>query len=86
MFEVLSDMISLSSDIQNFYENRGAWMVQSVKCPTLAQLMISQFVSSSPTTGSVLTAQSLEPALDSVPVSLSAPPLLMYCVFLCLKL
>ena len=46
-------------------------MAQSVERPTSAQVMISQFMSSSPTSGSVLTAQSLEPALDSVPPSLS---------------
>ena len=49
-------------------------MAQSVKHPTSAQVMISQLVSSSPTSGSVLTAQSLEPASDSVSPSLSAPP------------
>ena len=38
---------------------RGSWVVQSVKRPTSAQVMISQFMGSSP--GSVLTAQSLEP-------------------------
>ena len=48
-------------------------MAQSVKHPTSAQVMISQFVGSSPALGSVLTAQSLEPALDSVSPSLSAP-------------
>ena len=52
---------------------RGAWVAQSVKRPTSAQVMISQFVSSSPTSGSVLTAQSLEPASDSVSPSLSLP-------------
>ena len=52
-------------------------MAQSVKRPTSAQLMISGFASSSPASGSVLMAQSLEPASDSVFVSLSAPPLLM---------
>ena len=36
--------------------------------------MISQSVSSSPSSGSVLTARSLEPALDSESSSLSAPP------------
>ena len=51
-------------------------MAQSVKGPTLAQVMISQFVGSSPALGSVLTAQSLEPAWDSVSPSLSAPTLL----------
>ena len=50
-------------------------MAQVVQHPTLAQVMISQFVGSSPTSGSVLTVQGLEPALDSVSPSLSAPPL-----------
>ena len=54
----------------------GAWVVQSVKQPTSAQVMISQLRSSSPALGSLLTAQGLEPALDSVSPSLSAPPLL----------
>ena len=52
-------------------------MAQSVELLTSARVMISQFVGSSPTWGSVLTAQSLEPASDSVSHSLSAPPLLM---------
>ena len=52
---------------------QGAWAAQSVKRPTSAQVRISWFVSSSPASGSVLTAQSLEPALDSVSHSLSAP-------------
>ena len=43
---------------------RGTWVAQSVKHPTLAQVMISRFVSSSPASGSVLTARSLEPASD----------------------
>ena len=47
---------------------------QSVKRLTSAQVMISRFVSSIPAWGSVLTAQSLEPASDSVSPSLSAPP------------
>ena len=51
-------------------------MAQSVKHPTSAQVMISRFVGSSPTSGSGLTAQSLEPVSDSVSPSLSAPPLL----------
>ena len=50
---------------------RGAWVAQSVECLTLAQVMISQFVNSSPALGSGLTAQSLEPASDSVFPSLS---------------
>ena len=52
-------------------------MAQSVKHPTSTQVMISQSVDLSPELGSVMTAQSLEPALDSVSPSLSAPPLLM---------
>ena len=49
-------------------------MAQSVKWPTSSQVMISWFVGSSPAAGSVLTAQSLEPASDSVSPSLSVPP------------
>ena len=49
-------------------------MAQSVKHPTSAQVMISWVESSSLALGSVLTAQSLEPASHSVPPSLSAPP------------
>ena len=52
----------------------GTWIAQSVKHPTSTQVTISQFVNSSPGSGSVLTAQSLEPAWDSVSPSLSAPP------------
>ena len=49
----------------------------------LAQVVISWFVGLSPALGSVLIAQSLEPASDSVSPFLSVPPLLMLC--LCLK-
>ena len=59
---------------------RGGWVAESVKYQTLAQVMISWFVSSSPTSGSVLTARSLEPASDSVFPSLFAPPLLTLCL------
>ena len=55
---------------------RGVWVAQSVERPTSAQVMISWSVGSSPASGSVLTAWSLEPASDSVSPSLSAPPLL----------
>ena len=48
----------------------GTWVAQSIKRPTSAQVMISP---------SVLTAQSLVPALNSVSLSLSAPPLLLLC-------
>ena len=53
---------------------RGTWVAQSVKRPTLAQVMISQLVSSNPMLGSVLTAWSLEPASDSVSPSLCPSP------------
>ena len=55
---------------------RGAWVAQSVKHLTLAQVLISWFVSSRRGSGFVLTAQNLEPALDSVSPfpSRSAPP------------
>ena len=59
---------------------RGAWVAQSVKRPTLVQVMILQFVGSSPTLGSVLTAGNLEPASDSVSPSLFAPPPLTLCL------
>ena len=49
-------------------------MAQSVKRPTWAQVMISQFMGLSPVSGSVLTAQSLEPALDSVSLALCPSP------------
>ena len=48
-------------------------MAQSVQCPTSAQVMIPPFLGSSPSSDSVLTGQSLEPALDSVSPSLSTP-------------
>ena len=60
-------------------------MAQSVERPTAALAVISCFMSSSPASGPVLTAQSLEPASDSVSPSLSAPPLLVLCLSLSLK-
>ena len=53
-------------------------MAQLVKRLTSAQVTISRFVSFSPMSGSVLTARSLEPALDVVSSSLAAPPLLTH--------
>ena len=63
---------------------RGAWVAQSDKRLTSAQVMVSLFMGSSPMSGSVLTAQSLEPAWDSVPPSLSVPPRLTLALSLCL--
>ena len=51
----------------------GTWVAKSVERLTLAQVMISRLMSLSSTSGSVLTAQSLEPAYDSVSPSLSPP-------------
>ena len=64
----------------------GTWVPQSVGRLTSAQVMISQFVGSSPMLGSVLTVQTLEPASDSLSPSLSAPPLLVFCLSLSLSL
>ena len=64
----------------------GAWVAQSVEAPTSAQAMISQFMSSSPVSGSVLTVQSLGPASDSVSPSRSNPAPLTLCLYLCLPL
>ena len=47
-------------------------MAQSVERLTSAQVMISRSVSLSPVSGSLLTAQSLEPVSYSVSTSLSA--------------
>ena len=58
----------------------SAWVAQSVRHLTSAQVMISQFMGWRPVLGSVLTAQSLEPASDSVSPSFSAPPVLTLCV------
>ena len=41
---------------------RAAWVAQLVKHLTSGQVMISQFVGSSPVSGSMPMAQSLEPA------------------------
>ena len=51
-------------------EGGGARVAQLVKRLTSAQDMISRFVGLSPVLGSVLTPWSLEPALDSVSLSL----------------
>ena len=50
-----------------------------------AQVMISQLMSSGPTSGSVLTVQSLEPASDSVSPSLSLCPFPACVLSLCLS-
>ena len=64
---------------------QGTWVAQWVKDMTLAQVMISLFVGLGPPSGSVLAAQSLEPASDSVSPSLSVSPPLMHVRSLSLK-
>ena len=54
-----------------------AWVAEWVKHPTSARVMISWFLSSIPSLGSVPSAQSLQPASHSVSPSFSAPPLLV---------
>ena len=53
----------------------GAWVAQWVERLTSAQVMISPFTSSSPASGSVLTARSLECVLQilCLPLSLTLP-------------
>ena len=65
----------------------GAWVAQSVEWLTSAQVTISQLLSSSPASGSLLTAWSLEPASDSVSPSLCPlpAPLLTLCLSLSLS-
>ena len=65
--------------------DRGTWVAQSVKHLTSAHDTISQFVGSSPASGSVLTAQSLGSVSDSGSPSLPAPPPLMLCLCLSQK-
>ena len=58
----LSISFSMSLTFKSYTKNRhlqGAWVAQSVKHPTSAQVMISRFVSLSPTLGSLLSTQSL---------------------------
>ena len=63
----------------------GTWVAQWVKGPTLAQVMISWSMSSSPGSGSVLTAQSPQPASISVSPFLYAPPPFTLCLSLPFK-
>ena len=56
----------MTSSVSKTVTYEGAWVSQSVERPTSAQVMVSQFVGLSSMSGSVLTAQSLEPASDSV--------------------
>ena len=53
---------------------RGAWVTQSVECPTSAQVTISRFIGSILALGSVLMVWSL---LGILSLLLSAPTLLV---------
>ena len=64
---------SQENGVQTMMSGR-TWVAQLVKRPTSAQVMISQFTGSSPASGSLLTAQSLEPPSDPVSPSLAALP------------
>ena len=74
----------LSVKIDAKISRRGVWVAQLVKCWTSAQVIVSSFMGSIPGLGSVLTAQSLEPASDCVS-PLSTPPLFTLCVSLSLS-
>ena len=52
--------VVISAVEQKSGEKGGAWVAHLVKRRTSAQVTISRFVGSSPASGSVLTAQSLE--------------------------
>ena len=78
-------MLSLSLSVSKINKHWGAWVAQSVKRPTSAQVTMSRFMGSSPALGSVLTARSLEPAWDSVSPSLSLCPSPTHAGSLCLK-
>ena len=60
-------------------------MAQLVELPNSGQVMTSRSVNSSPVSGSMLTAQSLDPASDSVSPSLSALTPLTLCFTLSLS-
>ena len=75
----------LVSKIYKELTNWGAWVSWSVKRPTSALVMISWSMGSSPTSGSVPTAQSLEPVSDSLSPSLCDPPPFMLCLSLSQK-
>ena len=66
-------MFLILGGLLEYVKFRGTWVAQSVERLTSAQVLISRSVSLSPALGSVLTAQNLEPASDSVSPSLSDP-------------
>ena len=81
----LLNIFKIDASLRNS-DNRDTWVAQLVKDLTSAQVMISRSVGLSLTSGFVLTAQSLEPASDSMSSSFSAPPPLMLAHSLSLSL
>ena len=65
---------SLSLKIKKNNKHWGTWVAQLVERPTSAQIMVSQFVSSSPVSGSVLTNSSEPGACFGFCISLSLSP------------
>ena len=82
---VLVRIVTCTGGSTTAFKNTGTSRTHGWLSHTRAQVMILGSVSSSPASGSVLTAQSLEPASDSVSPSLSAPPPRMLCLTLFLK-
>ena len=72
MYSYTPTPIELEEVFKGITEYWGTWVAQSVECPTLAQATSSQFVNSSPTLGSLLSAQSLLQILCP-PLSLPLP-------------
>ena len=62
----MNTMLILAVRKQRKEHFRGTCVAQLVKCPTTAQVMISWFAGSSPTSVSLLRAHSLESALGFV--------------------
>ena len=74
---ICSFFLSLSLSPSKINIKRGAWVVQSVKRLTSAQVMISRSMGWSSASGFVLRGWSL---LRILSPSLSAPPLLVLCL------
>ena len=63
----LDNKMDMGDEGKERTKNWGTWVAKSVKRPTSAPVMISRFVSLSPASGSLLTAQSLGPASPFFP-------------------
>ena len=73
--------ITMGQKLESSEENkrkisRDIWVAQSVKRPTLTQVMISWFMGLSPTSGSALTVRIHLGFFLSLPLSLPLPHLL----------